>query len=85
MAIEDLIISLAIGAFAGWLAGRVMKTGAYGPVGDLILGIIGAVGAGWQLPQFGILIGGELIGTLINAFVGVCIALLIFRPLIKRA
>jgi uncharacterized membrane protein YeaQ/YmgE (transglycosylase-associated protein family) len=85
MTIEALIICLAIGAVAGWLAGRVMKAGDFGPVGDLILGIVGAFFAGWLLPQIGILIGGVILGSIINALIGACIVLLVLRPLIKRA
>jgi uncharacterized membrane protein YeaQ/YmgE (transglycosylase-associated protein family) len=85
MTVEALIISLIIGAISGWLAGQVMKTGDFGLVGDIILGIIGAVMAGWQLPQIGILIGGLTLGSIINAFIGACIVLLVLRPLIKRA
>ena len=62
-----------------------MKDGDFGFVGDIILGIVGAVVAGWILPQIGILIGGRIVGSIINAFIGACIALLVFRPLIKRA
>jgi uncharacterized membrane protein YeaQ/YmgE (transglycosylase-associated protein family) len=83
--IEALIISPIIGAIAGWLAGQVMKAGDFGLVGDIILGIIGAVIAGWQLPQIGILIGGAIVGSIINSFIGACVVLLVLRPLIKRA
>jgi hypothetical protein len=47
-----------------------MKAGDFGPVGDIILGIGGAFLAGWLLPQIGILIGGEIIGSIINALIG---------------
>jgi uncharacterized membrane protein YeaQ/YmgE (transglycosylase-associated protein family) len=34
---------LLIGLAAGWLAGKIMKGGGFGLVGDLILGVIGAL------------------------------------------
>ncbi len=37
---EAFIISLLIGAAAGWLAGQVVKGAGYGLVGNIILGII---------------------------------------------
>ena len=61
MAIEALIIWLIVGAIAGWLAGQVIKGGGFGLVGDIILGIVGALVAGWLLPQLGILIGGGIL------------------------
>jgi uncharacterized membrane protein YeaQ/YmgE (transglycosylase-associated protein family) len=85
LTIEALFISLIVGAIAGWLAGRVMKGGDFGLVGDIFLGIVGAVIAGWLLPQSGISIGGWPLGAIINALIGACIALLVFRPLIRRA
>jgi uncharacterized membrane protein YeaQ/YmgE (transglycosylase-associated protein family) len=86
MSIEALIISPVIGAIIGWLAGQVMKEGDYGLGGDIILGIVGAVIGGWVLPRIGILIGENLIlGSIVNAFIGACIVLLVLRPLIKSA
>jgi uncharacterized membrane protein YeaQ/YmgE (transglycosylase-associated protein family) len=78
-----LVIWLVIGAIAGWLAGQVMSGGGFGLVGDVIVGIIGAVVAGLLLPRLGIYIGGGLIGAIINAFIGACVVLFVAR-LIKR-
>ena len=84
MMIEALIISPLIGAILGWLAGLVMKEGDFGRAGDIVLGIVGAVIGGWVLPQIGILVGeSAILGSIINAFIGACIVLLILRPLIK--
>lgn len=83
MTIELLVIWLVIGAIAGWLAGQVMSGGGFGLVGDVIVGIIGAVVAGLLLPRLGIYIGGGLLGAIINAFIGACAVLFALR-LIKR-
>ena len=45
---------LVVGLIAGFLASRVMRGGGFGLVGDIIVGIVGA------------LIGGFLAGTLLN-------------------
>ena len=62
----------------------VVKGGGYGLIGDIIVGIIGALIAGWLLPQIGIVIGGGVIAAIINAFIGAVILLLLLR-LIRRA
>ena len=49
-----IIIWLVIGAIAGWLAGQVCKGGGFGLVGDIMVGIIGSVVAGWLLPRVGL-------------------------------
>jgi uncharacterized membrane protein YeaQ/YmgE (transglycosylase-associated protein family) len=83
MEAQSLIIWLLVGAIAGWLAGMVVKGGGYGLIGDIVVGIVGALIAGWLLPQLGIIIGGGIIGAIINAFIGAVILLVILR-LIKR-
>ncbi len=83
MDLVGLIIWLAIGAIAGWLAGQIMKGGGYGLVGDIIVGIVGAAIAGYLLPRIGIFIGGNIIGAIINATIGACVLLFVIR-LVKR-
>jgi uncharacterized membrane protein YeaQ/YmgE (transglycosylase-associated protein family) len=74
---------LLIGLAAGWLAGQLTKGGGFGVVGDLIVGVIGALLGGWLFGLFGISAGG-LLGALITATVGAVVLVLLLR-LIKRA
>jgi uncharacterized membrane protein YeaQ/YmgE (transglycosylase-associated protein family) len=78
----DLIIFLVIGALAGWLAGVIMKGGGFGVIGNIIVGILGALLGGWVLPKIGITFGGEF-GGFITAVIGAVILLFIVR-LIKK-
>ena len=41
----SLIGALIIGGLAGWLASSMMKGRAFGMVGNIVLGIVGAIGA----------------------------------------
>jgi len=50
---EGLVIRLVIGAIAGWLAGLIMKGYGFGVLGNIVVGIVGAVIAGWLLPRIG--------------------------------
>jgi len=81
---QSLIVWLIVGAIAGWLAGKVVKGGGFGLIGDIIVGIVGGLLAGWLLPQIGIAIGGGFIAAIIDSFIGAVILLVIIR-LIKRA
>ena len=83
MDLTSIIIFLAIGAVAGWLAGVIMKGGGFGLLGDIVIGIIGAVVGGWLFGFFGITAGG-LIGAIVTATVGAVVLLFIVR-LIKKA
>jgi uncharacterized membrane protein YeaQ/YmgE (transglycosylase-associated protein family) len=73
---------ILIGLIAGWLAGQIMKGGGYGVVGDIVVGIIGALLGGWLCGQLGIFAGG-LIGSLLVATLGAIIFIFLIR-LIKR-
>jgi uncharacterized membrane protein YeaQ/YmgE (transglycosylase-associated protein family) len=77
-----IIIILAIGAIAGWLAGQIIKGGGFGLVGNIVVGIAGALVAGFLFPGF--LPFGGLVGAIISAAIGAIILLLIVG-LIKRA
>ena len=83
MDIVGLIIFLAIGAVAGWLAGNLMKGGGFGLAGNIIVGIIGAIVGGWMFGLFGVEAGG-LIGSVITATIGAAILLAVVG-FIKRA
>jgi uncharacterized membrane protein YeaQ/YmgE (transglycosylase-associated protein family) len=76
---------LIIGAIAGWLAGLIVKGGGFGLLGNIVIGIIGAVVAGWLLPQLGINLGpAGWVREIINATIGGVIVLVIIA-LIRRA
>jgi uncharacterized membrane protein YeaQ/YmgE (transglycosylase-associated protein family) len=79
----DILWFILIGIAAGWLAGQIMGRGGYGLIGDLILGVIGAVVGGFLLGLLGIAAGG-LIGSLIVATVGAIVLIALLR-LVKRA
>jgi uncharacterized membrane protein YeaQ/YmgE (transglycosylase-associated protein family) len=75
---------LLVGAVAGWLAGQIVRGMGFGLIGNIVVGIVGALIAGWLLPQIGIVIGGGTIAAIINATIG-AVVLLIIIGLIRRA
>ena len=77
-----ILIMLAIGAVAGWLAGQIMSGAGFGLIGNIIVGIAGALIAGFLLPNF-IPIEG-LVGQIISATIGAIILLFVIG-LIKQA
>ena len=83
MAIDpiSLIIFLAIGAAAGWLAGLIMQGGGFGLIGDVVVGIAGAFIAAWLFPFLNFSLGGGLAGVIITAAIGACVLLLVLRLL----
>jgi len=83
MDITSLIIFLAIGALAGWLAGNIMKGSGFGIIGNIVVGIVGAVLGGFLIGLLGFIAVG-LIGAIISATVG-AIVLLYIVSLAKKA
>ncbi|MDR0249972.1 MAG: GlsB/YeaQ/YmgE family stress response membrane protein [Burkholderiales bacterium] len=81
MTIEGLIIWLAIGAVAGWLAGLLVKGHGFGLIGNIVVGIVGAVIGGLLLPNLFVI--GGILGALVYAVIGAVI-LLVLISLIKR-
>lgn len=79
---------IIVGIIAGWLAGVVMKGRGYGIVGDMLLGIIGAIVGGFLSGAlFGVQdpVSGINATTLIVAFLGAVIVVALVRALPGRS
>ena len=71
---------IVLGLIAGFLAGQVMKGGGYGLVGDIVLGIIGAVVGGFlSSTLLGLDVNGFNLMSILIAFVGACLVIGISR------
>lgn len=79
----SLVWFILIGICAGWLAGQIMKGGGYGLIGDLVVGVVGALLGGFLFSSAGVSAGGGIIGSLIVATIGAIVLIFILR-LIKR-
>ncbi len=79
-----MIGTLIIGILAGWLAGKLMRGGGYGLIGDLVLGLVGGVVGGWIFAQLHVAGPPGAIGSLVTATVG-AIVLVWITHLIRHA
>ncbi len=77
-----LIFSLLVGALAGWLAGRIVAGYGFGLLGNMAVGVAGAVLAYYLLPRVGANMG-LLAGSVIRATLGAVVLLLLLK-LIRR-
>jgi uncharacterized membrane protein YeaQ/YmgE (transglycosylase-associated protein family) len=77
----SILAWIVVGIVAGWLAKMVVPgEGPGGILGDLLIGIIGAVIGGWVFNYLGHPgVTGLNIGSIVVAFVGAIILLLIMR------
>ena len=78
---QSLLVIIFVGIVAGWLAGRVMEGGGFGLIGDLLVGLLGAFIGDWLFPRVGIHLGVGIVASIINAFIGAVVLLLILRLL----
>lgn len=85
MPLWSLIVWLLIGLGAGYVAGQIMGGNRpFGLIGDLVLGLIGALVGGWGLGLLGLGGGGGLIGSFVVALIGAMALVWIARK-IKQA
>jgi uncharacterized membrane protein YeaQ/YmgE (transglycosylase-associated protein family) len=84
MTAQSLIIILIIGGVAGWLAGLIVKGYGFGFIGNIVVGVIGALAAGWIFPMLGVGLGGGILASILHATIGAVVVLFLIR-LIKRA
>ena len=77
------IMTIILGALAGWIAEKVMKFDT-GLVMNIVLGVVGAVVVNWLLSLVGIGLGG-LLGQLITAVAGACVLIFVYRAIKNRS
>ncbi|MDA5195127.1 GlsB/YeaQ/YmgE family stress response membrane protein [Govanella unica] len=75
---------LIIGCLAGFLAGKILRGGGFGLLGNLVVGIIGAMVGGFLFSLLGIHIGNGLLGSLVTAVIG-AVVLLWLIGFVKKA
>lgn len=77
---------IVVGLIAGWLAGRVMKGGGYGLIGDIIIGIVGGLLGGWISTELGLGAGvsGINLESIVVAFLGAVVLLALLRAVSRK-
>jgi uncharacterized membrane protein YeaQ/YmgE (transglycosylase-associated protein family) len=78
-----IIWFVLVGLVAGWLAGQIMRGSGFGVIGDIVVGVLGAILGGLLFNALRLPWGG-LFGSLVVATIGAVVLIFILR-LIKRA
>lgn len=88
ISLEQLVVWLLIGAVAGYIAGTLLRGRGYGTLGNMLIGLVGAViggvifsvlGIDLQLPEFTFRVADLLVAT-----VGAIILILLVRLITSR-
>jgi uncharacterized membrane protein YeaQ/YmgE (transglycosylase-associated protein family) len=85
MDIMAVVVTLIIGAIAGWLAGVIVEGGGFGLLVNVLLGIAGAFIAAMLFPRLGLglTLGGGVVGAIVTSALGAVVLLLIVN-LVQR-
>ena len=76
---ESLLVILLVGAAAGWLAGVITRGVGFGLVGDIIVGILGALVASLLFPRVGLHLGTGIGAEILAATIGALLLLIVIR------
>ena len=76
---EGILVILFVGLVAGWLAGKIVHGTGFGILGDIAVGIVGALIASLLFPKLGIRLGSGLVSEIVYSTLGAVILLLIVR------
>jgi uncharacterized membrane protein YeaQ/YmgE (transglycosylase-associated protein family) len=78
---EGILVILFVGLAAGWLAGKIVRGTGLGVIGDVLVGIAGALLANLLFPKLGIRLGTGLVTEIAHSTIGAIILLVIVRLL----
>ena len=84
MDLGDVVLWVIVGGLAGVLADIVVKGIRLDLVSAIVVGILGGLLGGWLFRTVGFWPGGGFVGSLVTAFVGAIVLLLILRAVRRR-
>jgi uncharacterized membrane protein YeaQ/YmgE (transglycosylase-associated protein family) len=82
---ESLLVILVVGLIAGWLAGLIVRGFGFGLIGNIGIGVIGALIGSWLLPKLGIRIGTGIGSSIVVATIGAVLLLLVLGLIARRS
>lgn len=71
----DILITLIIGAIAGWLGSLIFRGSGFGLIGNIIIGILGSFVGSWFLGLLNFSFGGGTLGAILTGAVGAIVIL----------
>jgi len=78
---EGILVILFVGLVAGWLAGKIVRGAGFGIIGDILVGIAGALVASLLFPRLGIQLGTGMVSEIVYSAIGAILLLLVVRLL----
>src|SRR5262245_33434064 len=84
---ESWLVTLAIGALVGWLAGLFLRGSGYGILGNIVVGLLGAVIGNWlfRALHVSLALGNVLVERIIIALIGAFLLMFVISLLRPRS
>ena len=79
----EIILTLVIGAVAGWLGSQIFKGSSLGLIGNIVVGILGSFVGGWAIGKLGVSLGTGVLGAILTGALGAIIILAILNLIMK--
>ena len=73
---------IIVGLIAGWATGKLMRGAGYGPLVDIVIGIVGAIVGGWIMRAVGFQGQGGMLYTILVAIGGAVLLTWLYRLVI---
>lgn len=81
---DGILVTLILGAIAGWLGSQFYKGSGLGLIGNIIVGILGGFIGYWGLGKLGISLGSGYLGYILTAAIGAFVLLIIINLITKK-
>ncbi len=76
---------IIVGLVAGFITGKLMQGSGFGPIMDIVVGIVGAVAGGFTMRTLGFAGQGGLLYTILVAAAGAVLLTLLLRLITRKA
>ncbi len=80
----EILVTLLIGAAAGWLGSMIYRGSGLGLIGNIIVGIAGSFVGYWLLGKLNIHLGSGWIGAVLTGAIGAIVILFLFNLVFKK-
>lgn len=79
----EIVITLIIGAVAGWLGSQIFRGSSLGLIGNIIVGILGSFVGYWLLGKLGVSLGTGVLGAILTGAIGDIVILAVINLIFK--
>ena len=80
----NLLVTLIVGAIAGWLGSQIFRGSGLGLVRNIVVGILGSFVGSWLLGQLGVNLGEGWIGAILTGAIGAIVILALLNLIMKK-